>query len=653
LYRLPDSFAMLTPVSSNMPASSNTIGQQAALRGHGSAPRDTTNHGQVEAQVVTQGPHYGMTIGIEAGTVLSQVNAVAATAGSRTVLQMLALAVAAQVNIARRNDESMEAFFLRLAAVLENMKPDEQAATEARTGLKLLRISLPELAAALKQPDSAMAARLTAMAEAPMATPQKTAAASATISYLQEEPGAARAAETQAMVNQAKANTPASGLFSSATHSLGSEAQAADAKGLQGQLKTLFEPGMGETQDEIAAAADEPTVLILGSAADFSDEIVEAKAEPKIAPMKSAANPDQPLTEPEQAQPVQTPSTTAPAQQTVAADSEAAAEPQQNTTMPAEPEMIEAEPANSATAQSPRTEARNSAPSVEAELPGEDKTPASTTAKPDQKSAEQPAQPRSQTLLSAQNTGLTPAMRIRVIALELAQANVISLGDEPRMEDKSGRQVQTLLALKGIAEVTTVPVKSAEMPAGNPLRTTQSQLQAALANEASGAGTDLPADIDADARSQSANRDVTTVHTTARQAIPLAMAETQETATAAHAKASGESQSGARSADPEALAQARQAANAFHPVPYAYATLQMATDEFKPETIDDRRRDDDEDGSQGQEREDEDARRERLARKATDDLLRPEPDAEPALNITRDSSQADRAYALYQRMGGF
>jgi len=89
-------------------------------------------------------------------------------------------------------------------------------------------------------------------------------------------------------------------------------------------------------------------------------------------------------------------------------------------------------------------------------------------------------------------------------------------------------------------------------------------------------------------------------------------------------------------------------------VPFAYAALQPAKEEFKAEAPEDHpSRDDDGENESDGEPEDADARRERLARKATDDLLRPEPEVEPELKITRDSSEADRAYALYQRMAGF
>jgi hypothetical protein len=90
------------------------------------------------------------------------------------------------------------------------------------------------------------------------------------------------------------------------------------------------------------------------------------------------------------------------------------------------------------------------------------------------------------------------------------------------------------------------------------------------------------------------------------------------------------------------------------PVPFAFAALQPAKEEFEAERIEEhgRQQDENEDAEE-QPREDPEARRERLARKATDDLLRPESEAEPEVKITRDSSQADRAYALYQRMAGF
>jgi hypothetical protein len=110
-----------------------------------------------------------------------------------------------------------------------------------------------------------------------------------------------------------------------------------------------------------------------------------------------------------------------------------------------------------------------------------------------------------------------------------------------------------------------------------------------------------------------------------------------------------------KTVDRETAAALVRATSTFDAVPFAYAALQPAKEEYAPEALEERRgQDDDEsDGDSQQQYEDEDTRRERLAREAVDDLLRAELEAEPDLKINRDSSQADRAYALYQRMAGF
>ena len=80
--------------------------------------------------------------------------------------------------------------------------------------------------------------------------------------------------------------------------------------------------------------------------------------------------------------------------------------------------------------------------------------------------------------------------------------------------------------------------------------------------------------------------------------------------------------------------------------------MPLSRDEFHPEVAEDspQRDDGDRDDEPG---ETDEERRERLAQQAIEDLLEPEAEVEPQLKITRDSSESDRAYALYQRMGGF
>jgi hypothetical protein len=633
-----EGFAMLTPVTPNPIATSTTI------KTHGSESRATAGQNPAEAQVVPLAAAHNAGIGLDAGTILANVNAEAATAGNRTILQTLALAVAAQLNIVRRNDETMDAFFLRIAATIDEMLPDEALATEARAGLKLLKISLPELSAALKQPDSPLAARLSAIAETPMATPQKTAAAVATTTYLQETASNSRAAETLAMATQSRSNPEGAGLFSS--NAPGTEQrQPSDARSLQMQLKSLFEPGIAETRIEIADKPEPAKALILRTDGEFAEAPAAAAQEPTegaeitatLRPQSetsdpvAAAQPEQPAVEPEIDQPLAS-------------------------SRPAEAKQAAADirPANSADSKLHA--------SATASAPTETSVIVETVAdrKQDAQSALPRPEPRMIGLpLSQSNNSPSLAMRIRTIAQELAP-NKTPIDDEKTgQRTGSDQRVQTLLALKGIAEVVMpLPAKAEEAAAATPqeARLKSDHANGEVIEKATTAAEHLSDDgTPADAvpsPAQAARKDAAD----GRHIMPASQPENEDAsqATTARGAAGSEAPAGAKAPEAQAGAALKTTAGNLDPVPFAYAALQPAKDEFKAEAVEDQgRQEEDDDAGRDQQREDPEARRERLARKAVDDLLRPEPDDNPEVKITRDSSQADRAYALYQRMGGF
>lgn len=628
---------MLTPVTPNPITTSTTI------KTHGSESRATAGQSQAEAPVVPQATAHNAGIGLDAGTILANVNAETATAGNRTILQTLALAVAAQLNVVRRNDETMDAFFLRLAATIDDMLPDEMLATEARAGLKLLKIALPELSAALKQPDSALAARLSAIAETPMATPQKTAAAVATTTYLQETANNSRAAETLAMVTQSRSNPEGSGLFSSNAPET-EQRRPSDARSLQMQLKSLFEPGIAETRMEIADKTEPAKTLLLGAdgerteapaAGIQAEQAAASEVAETLQPQSDMSDPlaaalaEQSAVEPDFDQP-RTSSQSVDVKQ-AGADTKLVAT-RLTDTKPLESGTIPAAPANTEVAADEKQDTASVLPRPEPRVIG--------------------------LPLSQSNNSPSLAMRIRAIAQELAP-NKTAIEDEKAAQKNGGDQrVQTLLALKGLAEVVTPLPARAEAPMA-----TAPQGQLLKSDRASDETIEKSTLVTAHLPDDGAQADSVPSPTQAarkeaadgRHVVPATLPETEDANPATTARRDAAAEASATSKTPEGqagTAPKTAAANA-GPVPFAYATLQPAKDEFKAKAAQERSRDEEDDTGRDQDREDPEARRERLARKAIDDLLRPEPDAEPEVKITRDSSQADRAYALYQRMAGF
>lgn len=101
----------------------------------------------------------------------------------------------------------------------------------------------------------------------------------------------------------------------------------------------------------------------------------------------------------------------------------------------------------------------------------------------------------------------------------------------------------------------------------------------------------------------------------------------------------------------------RAQAGAHFGVPFGYVTTSPAAEGYEAEKAEEKER---RRGDQGAGGNDADAdaetpeeRRERLAREAVERLLQPEADAAPAVTLTRDASESDRAFAYYQRLAGF
>lgn len=491
---------------------------------------------------------------LPSNSALTTVNAVTATVASHTVLQDLTLNLANFLKLTR-NDENLTGLFIRIIAAIEAMPQTERLQTEVRTGLTGMKITLWELAAALRNPDGAEAARLTAMIEAPLATPGKTSASAATSTYLQQGTANGHAEETLAMRAAARSNAAGLGLFSPENKARGSDHIPGDAKVLQNQLKTLFEPGAADRR------------VALGDA--------------KAAPGNAAA------------------AKTAPGNVAAGSESRLA-------------------------------------------------TTASTMARADG------------TMIHAANLKIDAptAEKLHEIAKTIVREQVDHQDAKveakfPEKAEAAGHRMQTMLTLKGLAEaITSLPAKAAELFTAPP-EAAQPEL-GAMPNPAelktiirTSGSSEFTGEIPLPDPEEIAEKSVTVSH-----GNPASdRLDDEDVATeATHGKAAAAVRQNAATPAEGNPAAARPAV-AHEGVPFAYAVLQPAKDAFAPKVEEEDPRDPDEQDSMRDE--DEADSEKRRPRDEYDAMKDPQPEDEPAIVITRDSSEADRAFALYQRMGGF
>lgn len=533
---------------------------------------------------------------LPSNSLLTHVNAVAATAGNRTILQELGLNVAAMLRIARRPDENLTALFLRIIAKIEAMPQSERLQFEIRAGLKPLRITLSDLVMALRKPDGQEAARLTATAEAPAAVPGRTAASAATTTYLEEGTDSGHTEETLAMRAAARNSAAGQSVFSAESKIRPTEPQPGDSKVFQSQLKTIFEPG--DTKG-----------------ADIKDE---APARGATGGMNLSGA----------TEPVDAGDTNAPA---------------------VLPEADSAEPLPT-----PRVSARSVLPE-------------SGSAEPTHPTPRASGNAGENVAISSANLKLDPPTveKIRNAAQAIANQASETLPrteqEHPAAEKADDRRLQTMLTLKGLAEVVTaIPAKAAEL----------------LAIVVAEATAPLPETADGSARvpAETPPESLDDGQTLELGAAPqdVASENVMEMAASDEMPAEIQREAGMLSAEgPEAQAEAtaaeeHQATNAERPplarpdlarpdltqhaVPFAYAQAQPARDEMVEAAEEEETREDTDEDGQGEGAEGDEPDRPRDEYDAIHDPL-PEEDA--GVVITRDSSEADRAFALYQRMGGF
>jgi hypothetical protein len=502
---------------------------------------------------------------------INHVNAVAATVGNRTVLQELTLNVGNMMRITRKPDETLTSVFLRIIATIEGMSQGERLQFEMRAGLKALKITLADLLMALRKPDGPEAARLTALAEAPASLPGRTAANAATNTYLEEGTSTGHTEETLAMRAAARNSAAGQSVFSAESKMRPADSQPADAKVLQNQLKTLFEPGDTRPvpeQDNVAPQVEREQTATIAT---------------EVEPQGHASP---------------------------------------------EPAHTEALPRSPAFAGEKSEAFTLSTSNLKLDQPSMDKIHAvaqSIAAQPQETASAEPAR----TAVPAANT---------------------------EKAENGDRRMQTLLTLKGFAEaVTALPAKAAEL-----LAVVVAEAAAILPEPAE--VLEHPAMLQVPPQQNEAilsdlaavNGEMLAEGMSEAVVSQQAIAETQPESVAAeetiedHAEAAvaDEYQPAANTdrsvpARPDLIQ---------HAVPFAYAQVQPAREEGIRATSEDETHGDGDEESAG-ERDEDDERR--PPRDEYDEIHDPLPEDEPAIVINRDSSEADRAFALYQRMGGF
>lgn len=227
-----------------------------------------------------------------------------------------------------------------------------------------------------------------------------------------------------------------------------------------------------------------------------------------------------------------------------------------------------------------------------------------------------------------------------------------AVADKPETGE---RRVQTLLTLKGLAEaVTAIPAKAVEL-----LAVVVAEAQAPLPDQPDGA------DPVATARPAQAIEETVLPELAAPDDTPVAISEAN---LLAPSESPAESQIAGvppgrvfeEQAEAKAAAELREAVTAERPqagrtdlaqhaIPFAYAPMQPAREEMVAEAEDETSRGDE--APEDESGEDEGERR--RPRDEYDEIHDAAPDDEPTIVINRDSTESDRAFALYQRMGGF
>lgn len=250
--------------------------------------------------------------------------------------------------------------------------------------------------------------------------------------------------------------------------------------------------------------------------------------------------------------------------------------------------------------------------------------------------------------------------RIRTAAQAIADGSPeLALGDkeEPSAEkaEPTASRLPTMLTLKGLVEVVTaLPAKAVEMlataqaaaelttpePPADHARPVETAVQMPQGEDAL---PELAADTQEARTADPGNIEAGTETLEGTAADDVLPSPTRP-------EAQSLAEKGHRPADPEWTPAARPDL-AQHAVPFPYVQLQPARDAMAdPVAEEEETRDDGQEDAADDRDDDQEKRRPRDEYDAIHD---PIPEDEPTIVINRDSSESDRAFALYQRMGGF
>jgi hypothetical protein len=485
------------------------------------------------------------------GSLLAHLKMLPATTNNRTVIEDLMLRVGLVLKIARMKDEAIDSLLQRIITAVERMPATAYPAIELRAGLKALGVSLPELAAAIRNPDTAQAARLAARVEMPNATPARSAANAAIASYLQPEARPAASDNALAMRGDNRTLESRLGLFSERVAIPQPVNRNDDPRQLQQHLKTMFEAGENRSVSRV--------------------QLSEANLSPQTEP-----------------------TTTEGGEMTSASQTAKAGREIPNVVEGRQIEKLQAD------TQIPPLEPQDAHQSERANKPD-----ASTHAKTERRDSlkSDPGDKRLQTLLT-----LKGISEVITQVIDAVTDSSVSRLTEQHAQMKAARELQqAIVPSSDEAPEQADPMKTASIAKehrGDPLRV-----------------SDSADDLAADQRMMQ-DRSAATGGT----AATTSSAQTEQEAKHLAGNLPGQL------------------------VPFAVVNSTPAREAFVAETREEEARDETDGDDSGDEQSE--GRERRRPRDAYDAIHDPV-EEEDGLKITRDSTDADRAFAYYQRLGGF
>ena len=230
--------------------------------------------------------------------------------GLKNPLLKLALAVAKAIDFQQRPDEKIEEFVHRLADFLLAMKPEEQAAVEVKSGLKSLAIPVVLLAEALKDTSTPAAAKLVVLIEKALTDNQHTLEDHVSHSYSpksENRPDMADSLKYRGSAPQAAILSPHLQIANE-IHAVSSPAKWTDIKSLQAQLVREFVVEVDRIAVSLDIETESPNLIETNyEEADPGNEPVALKSDFRITPDVGQAQGEKPQSAEIQPAPVQIP----------------------------------------------------------------------------------------------------------------------------------------------------------------------------------------------------------------------------------------------------------------------------------------------------------------------------------------------------------